>query len=326
MASLRINTLRAALAVSMAFAPMIAAGTAVAQTPAQTQTIDSTIAPTTPPAPLNTVPEVPPAPTYDEVQLSAPAPAPAAPAQPDQGSKLMGIVTLILAIVALLLGATAVFFAVATGRATGDVFDELDRHGKTANRQAKQLEDIGAALQLLHDQNQRLQRRLDALERAPAAAAQASSRRSYDPIPVAPTPARPTGPTEAEVEALMTAYRAVLTARDPEPLSRFVADYAPRTLSLSAEGYVEANDSEQHLWFLTRPDWNGRGIIVPGQDAIRNWATIFQPSGGRAAKSLFGSLYTVEPGNLLEIDTPAWLDQPTPGQFEIAAKGILRGA
>lgn len=261
-------------------------------------------------------------------------PAPVAPVAPAP-SKILPYTALAIAILALILGLALGVIYLVTERnrdATLDLYDEAQA------QQDKHIHDLRDEVDRLKAELARLKARPSAAPPAPEPAAHDTPpayprviQMTPDPVPPAapeprPQPKPQSRPTTQDVEDLLAAYREILVARDPEPLARFIETYAPRNVTTAADGVAESPDADSTLWLIAPPQWGDEGIVLPGDHAIRHWATTFQPSGGLRAEKLFGLFYTVEKGNVLEIDAPAWVRKSGSGQFALKTRGHLRGA
>ena len=132
--------------------------------------------------------------------------------------------------------------------------------------------------------------------------------------------------TMSGLESVMIDYRAVLQARGPEALNDFIRQHAPGILTVQADAIVAGESGDpDYLWVVSKPEWGDSSLLLPGSDAVRSWATTFQPSSGRAARNLFGRAYEVEPDNVLQVDEPA-IVQRRGNEYVVINRGRLRGA
>ena len=311
-------------AIALSLAVLSPAGLAMATPVGGTATVLQLPDATVPQAPVATAPQV-----Y----------APPAPAAPPAPSKTLPYTALAIAILALLLGLALGVIYLITERNRDASLDLIDDGQAQLD---KFIRDLRGEVDQLKAEVSRLKARPSAPAPAPVPAPEPPHddappayprviQVSPDPVPQGDAEPRPqpkpqTRPTAQDVEDLLAAYREILVARDPEPLARFIETYAPRNVVATTDGVTESPDAESTLWLIAPPQWGDEGIVLPGDHAIRHWATTFQPSGGLRAEKLFGLFYAVDKGNVLEIDTPAWVRKAGAGQFTLKTRGHLRGA
>lgn len=249
-----------------------------------------------------------------------------------------------LTILALALAALCTLVIVVLSLCTYRIFREVEGIGNDWNTLIARLKKTETLLDASQIETASLKRDIHAL-RQPVRASQAhysSDRYSADygqpveraaPIRIPRTygAAGPSSglyadrPSGDEVAAMLEDYRQVLLARGPDALDSFIHKYSPTPLVVSKGSISDGDDGSSNVWLVRADEWSNFGLVLPGKDAIRNWGTTFQPSNGRLAQNLFGHLYFVESGNLLEVEKPA-LVQFRDGHYHVAEKGILRGA
>ncbi|WP_312063629.1 hypothetical protein [Brevundimonas sp.] len=244
-----------------------------------------------------------------------------------------------LTILALALAALCTLFVLGLSFCTHRIFREVDGIGNEWNNLIARLKKIETLLDASQIETASLKRDIHAL-RPPPRASQAHYSADYgQPIERAapiriPRTYGASGPSSGlyadrpsgeEVSAMLADYRQVLLARGPDALDSFIRKYSPTTLVVSKGSISDGDDGSSNVWLVRADEWSNFGLVLPGKDAIRNWGTTFQPSNGRLAQNLFGHLYYVESGNLLEVEKPA-LVQFRDGHYNVAEKGILRGA
>lgn len=233
--------------------------------------------------------------------------------------------TLGLAILALVIGIGLSIFIFFAYRSLADYVNRNDEGMDSHSSKLKTLEGRIQDLQgMLPQIRSMLVTQRDA--RAPQSAHGSDWANASSQARVPPPPPEPQHASPSEVADLLDAYRLVLSAKGPDQLATFKAEYQPQTLSVTADHIGEARDGDDNVWMITKPHWGGEGIVLPGSHAIRAWGTTFQPSSGRAAQNQFGPIYTVLPGNDLEIEEPARVKRRTNGDFVLTSKGTLRGA
>ncbi|MHC3127111.1 hypothetical protein OB03_07290 [Brevundimonas sp. GN22] len=291
-------------------------------------------------APTTTAASLPDAPVATEqAQTAAPMSVEQAPAQipdetatevqqPDaleQPSKILPWATLGVALLALLAAIVLGINAFLTERNHNRMFDAYDEAFDASAKRIRDLEErINSLDRSVDSHRNSLKQFLEQMEGRTALRDRDIFAQRTQPAPaMAP---QPSGASPEEVESLLVAYREILQARDPEPLNRFIEAYKPRNVSVSNESITLSQDGDGSVWLIARPHWGGEGLVLPGDYAIRNWATTFQPSGGLRAEKLFGSLYWVEKGNLLEIKSPCRIHVSEHGPIRIVQKGTLLGA
>lgn len=275
-----------------------------------------------------------PAPVQETIdsQTETPSPVPEVVTPPIESapqaapSNRLAWIALGLAALSLLAVVAITIIIFITERNRDKTFDTYDASFDSNHRQIDNLKQSVSAL------NQELSQTRSNLAQAVAALDERRMSGSHSRFvsrtvqPATPTAPQPAGASEQEIDDLLIAYREILQARDPEPLNRFIATYHPSNVAVSDDRIVESRDAEATVWLITRPHWSGEGILLPGDYAIRNWATTFQPSSGLRAEKLFGVLYWVEKGNLLEISSPCRIQISDHGSISILQKGTLIGA
>lgn len=244
-----------------------------------------------------------------------------------------------LTILALALAAFCTLFILVLSFCTYRIFREVDGISNDWNNLVARLKNAEARLDANRSETASLERDIHALRQTPRASQTPNSADYGQPVEraapiriprtygaIGPSSDRYADrPSGDEVSAMLADYRQVLLARGPEAMDSFIRKYSPTTLVVSKGSISDGDDGSSNVWLVRADEWSNFGLVIPGKDAIRNWGTTFQPSNGRLAQNLFGHLYYVESGNLLEVEKPA-LVQFRDGHYNVAEKGTLRGA
>lgn len=128
-----------------------------------------------------------------------------------------------------------------------------------------------------------------------------------------------------EFKALLTAYQGLLDGA--VGMAAFTRDYGPDFVATGPGDSLRATVGEEEgpFWFIALDDHPSLGLLLPSSGPIQQWAELFQFGGGSRAHNVFGRAFEVEPGNVLQLMEPAWI-QFIGDDIKLEKRGRLRGA
>lgn len=128
-----------------------------------------------------------------------------------------------------------------------------------------------------------------------------------------------------EFKALLTAYQGLLDGA--VGMAAFTRTYGPDFVATGPGDSLRATvgDEEGPFWFIPLEERPSVGLLLPSSGPIQQWAELFQFGGGSRAHNVFGRAFEVEPGNVLQLMEPAWI-QFIGDDIKLEKRGRLRGA
>lgn len=128
-----------------------------------------------------------------------------------------------------------------------------------------------------------------------------------------------------EFKALVSAYQGLLDGA--VGMAAFTRDYGPDFVATGPGDSLRTTvgDEEGPFWFIPLDEQPSLGLLLPSSGPIQQWAEQFQFGGGSRAHNVFGRAFEVEPGNVLQLMEPAWI-QFIGDDIKLEKRGRLRGA